>query len=140
MGKRKSTHPHEWRDEETVRELYLEQGLDPVEIGDRLDCSARTARKWIKKHGMQLETPNAEKPPYYATTTNGYEHWQNKFEGETDTVKVHRLAAVAWFGWDAVADNVVHHRTDIPWDNREENLAPMARGEHQTMHLRERWD
>jgi len=47
---------------------------------------------------------------------------------------VHRLAAVAWFGFDAVKNKHVHHKNGIPWDNRECNLEPISPEEHNTIH------
>lgn len=43
---------------------------------------------------------------------------------------VHRLAAVAWYGWDAVAGNEVHHRVPVSWLNVESNLMPIPTEEH----------
>ena len=55
-------------------------------------------------------------------------------EGSTTKVAIHRLAAVAWFGWGAVSGNVVHHENGVPWDNRESNLTPMTLSEHSKLH------
>lgn len=46
------------------------------------------------------------------------------------TVLVHRLAAVAWNGFDAVADRQVHHRVPVSWLNVESNLLPLPEQEH----------
>lgn len=48
----------------------------------------------------------------------------------TDHVAIHRLASVAWFGFDAVVDRDVHHRISIPWLNVESNLVPLPPEEH----------
>lgn len=48
----------------------------------------------------------------------------------TNQVLVHRLSAVAWFGFDAVVDKDIHHRIPIPWLNIECNLLPLPRTEH----------
>ena len=73
-------------------------------------------------------------PVTYWTQKNeygGYEkaHGNRQLEsGEwvnTGQVPVHRLCAVAWFGFDAVAGSDVHHRVPIPWLNVESNLAPL---------------
>lgn len=57
----------------------------------------------------------------------GYERWRVRPYGETggaDTVFIHRLVAVAEYGFDAVAGNEVHHRNGVRWDNRPGNLEP----------------
>ncbi|NWM54968.1 hypothetical protein GY652_27320, partial [Escherichia coli] len=33
-------------------------------------------------------------------------------------------------GYDAVAGKQVHHKNEIPWDNRPENLEPLSDEEH----------
>jgi hypothetical protein len=53
-------------------------------------------------------------------------------------VKIHRLAAVAWFGYEAVVGKDVHHVSGIPWDNREDNLEPLDPSEHRRRHAKER--
>jgi len=81
-----------------------------------------------------------EAPVPYRTNHNGYETWRHQFrneEGEKreQTVSIHRLCAVAWFGFSAVDQNtVVHHKSNIPWDNREDNIEPMDRETHSNMH------
>lgn len=40
-----------------------------------------------------------------------------------NSVYIHRLAAVAWFGFEAVKDNRVYHKNRIRWDTREDNLS-----------------
>jgi hypothetical protein len=54
-----------------------------------------------------------------------------------DGMLVHRLAAVAWFGYDEVAENKVHHQNGVKWDNREENLAVMSDSDHKSHHANE---
>lgn len=82
-----------------------------------------------------------EAPVPYRTDYEGYETWRWQYRDCTgckkeNAVRVHRLAAVAWFGYEAVAgDNtVVHHKNGIPWDNQESNLVPMGRVEHSCLH------
>jgi|GEM_PF-3600453 len=84
--------------------------------------------------GLTLD--NKYGPAGYRTTPDGYCSWQFQEFGDWAAVKVHRLLAVSEFGFDAVTDKVVHHKNDIPWDNRPENLEPMGRAEH-TAHHRE---
>lgn len=125
-----------WRDKETLQRLYFEEGLDQGEIGDRLGCTRRTVCEWFSRHGLEGRIGRPTVPwVYYATSVLGYERWQDKLPPSKDKmVKVHRLAAVAWFGFDAVADNHVHHKNGIPWDNREENLEVLTPSEHQKLH------
>jgi len=142
MGRKKASHPKRYRDEDTLRRLYVEEGLTSREVAERLDCSQPTVVNWLKKHEISVTTPTSDRPPYYGTSTQGYEYWQTSVgDRERKTVRVHRLTAVAWFGWDAVtggedaASRVdVHHRNSVPWDNREVNLKLIPHGEHMSMH------
>jgi len=53
---------------------------------------------------------------------------------------IHRLVAVAEYGFDAVVENHVHHKNHIPWDNRPSNLELMSQEEHYRYHAEERFD
>lgn len=67
----------------------------------------------------------------------GYRHWVSKDpDGQQRYLTVHRLAAVAEYGFDAVARSAVHHANGIRWLNvprfttdipelENPNLAPM---------------
>jgi hypothetical protein len=136
-------------DPETLRRLYHGEGLTQAEIGERFGVTHRTIGNWMMQHGIPRR-PDATKRdwsghrsprwvPYagYKTNAAGYEVWRSRTDGRA-TVLVHRLAAVAWFGYDAVAGNDVHHRNDVPWDNREVNLRPMDPSEHRSHHAKSR--
>lgn len=53
--------------------------------------------------------------------------------------KAHRLASVAWFGYECVKNKDVHHRVPVKWLNTESNLIPIPNSEHMqlTQHQRE---
>ncbi|RBI58323.1 hypothetical protein DMJ13_27385 [halophilic archaeon] len=70
------------------------------------------------------------------TTVQGYVVAYASFKGGgLVNVGIHRLVAVAEYGFDAVSGKHIHHKTGIPWDNRPENLSP----ETQSEHMREHW-
>ncbi len=60
----------------------------------------------------------------------GYECWRHMIDGKNHYVAVHRLAAVAEYGFDEVAGKDIHHRNAIKWDNRPQNLVPEDKVEH----------
>lgn len=51
-----------------------------------------------------------------------YPLWGSWYKNECHQVRVHRLLAVAEYGFEAVAGSVVHHKNGLKWDNRSENL------------------
>jgi len=41
-----------YKDEDVLRELYVEKDLSMAEVGDRLDCSADTVSRWVNKFNI----------------------------------------------------------------------------------------
>lgn len=127
---------HPWRDKETLQRLHHEERLTQEEIGDRLGCTRRTVSEWFSRHGIEarMGPPRIERV-HYSTRVEGYEIWQDKCPpSRDDTCLVHRLAAVAWFGFDAIRDRHVHHKNGHRWDNRESNLELLTPSEHHKLH------
>lgn len=129
--------PYPWRDGDLLHELYIEREMLPREIAEKLDCGSSTVRDWLKRNDIPTrsisEAKQLRSDPFVPlnTTSHGYEVWWH----ENDTVYVHRLLAVAKYGFDAVdSDRAVHHENEIPWDNRPENIQPMEWGKHSTHH------
>jgi len=97
--------------------------------------SRTTVYRWMKRHDIKSRT-TGRGPAYFHTNNFGYEYWQCTVMGEKEAVPVHRLLMVAEHGFHAVAEaDVVHHRNEIPFDNRPKNLELMGKGEHQRHHI-----
>lgn len=110
----------------------ITSALESIDVEFRSHSEA--TKKYYEDHG--LHDGNDPKDPYLTHHSQGYEeirHWQQR-------IYVHRLSAIAWFGYDAVKDQHVHHCNNIPWDNREENLEAMSESEHRSHHSQEMWD
>jgi len=122
-----------WTNKETLYELYHEEGLSLSEIGDTLDCGQTTVLYWMDKHDIQRRKANDEKPPAYCVE-RGWPVWSHRIDGIHRTVRVHRLIAVAYHGFEAVAGMDVHHKNGVRWDNRPTNLTPIDHGEHTSLH------
>jgi len=115
-----------------------------AEVADRLGCSGMTVQKWIHRHDIRITDPRGRGvkgrrvvgfPATFTTDWSGsenvmYEVWVD----DNRQVRVHRLLAVAEFGFDAVADCDVHHINGIGWDNRPENIEVLTRSEHSALH------
>lgn len=107
-----------WRNAELMRELF--EDADAVtEIADELDCGKSTVFRWLDRHGIRLQ--NRENiPPSFHTRVDGYE----AVIDDNENVLVHRLVAVAEFGFETVVGSVIHHKNQCKWDNRPVNLQP----------------
>lgn len=110
----------QYTDECRLRDLYETQGKSVAEIAQILECSETTIRDYMRWFGIELEN-NVDRDPSpagYVTRPDGYRRWQDGHQ----TLYVHRLLAVAEWGFDAVAGSHVHHKNRHRWDNRIENL------------------
>jgi len=124
-----------WKNQDVIRELYVEKELPASEIAAQLGCDQRTVNRWVKKHGFETRPANhiQSKPdikigPEYS----GYIKIRDGYDGSA--VALHRLVAVSKYGIDAVKENVVHHKNGVEFDNRPCNLELMSRGEHTKTH------
>jgi len=150
----------QYKDPEWLRQKYVDERCSLKDIGDEFGVSKETIKYWIKKHNIPLRTKTegiqaswegAEQRrddvgerfakihrvnrPFFFTHKSGYERvGASNGKGGSDFVPVHRLIAVAEYGIDAVKDKVVHHKSNIPWDNRPGNLEIMTAEEHSRMH------
>ena len=126
-----------------MRELYVEEQMSQNKIKDLFDCSISTVGKWLDKHGIEkrdrseaakIAHGSHPKETPYLIGPFGAEVWKYCHKGEKATVFVHRLVAVAEYGFDAVAESAVHHKNGIRWDNRPDNLELMRHGDHTKHH------
>lgn len=46
-----------WRDEDRVRELYLEQDLTQQEVAEELGCGHSTIGEWMERFGIEKDDP-----------------------------------------------------------------------------------
>lgn len=148
-----------WSNPILMKRLYVDEGLTAVEVGEKLGCSERTVRTWLKKHGIETRSrgrkpswESTDPPMYQLGNSDGYEVVETfdpirDDDGEVvDTVRrvvqIHRLVAIAHWGYQAVMkDGVeVHHRNGMKLDNRPDNLVPMEKRRHANVSWKRRWD
>ena len=137
------THPETlpWNNEERLEELYWDKGRSTTEIAELWNADTSTIVAAMRRHDIPLRTygetqriQSRRKPAWYRTAQEGYELWEVNEDGTALTVRVQRLAAVAWFGFEAVKNRDVHHKTPIPWLNAEWNFDLLERSEHISLH------
>lgn len=119
-----------YRDRDALKSVYHGQDKTIEETAEHFGVSWATIHRWIKQH--DIETREKPYAPMRTTQDKGYEMWY--FSGTR--VYVHRLLAVAEYGFDEIANKRIHHRNGIPWDNRPDNIEPLSRKEHQAEHAK----
>jgi len=140
-----------WHDADTLRELYIGDELSTDQIARELGCNRSTVLTWLKRH--EIETRDKQRaqvvrarregrPATLFVDSEGYEVWRDPFDGAVQKVRVHRLLAVAEYGFGAVSNNPVHHgkeggrlpACEIPWANWRGNIEVLGWGEHSKHH------
>jgi len=107
-----------WKDPDVLYQLYHEQGLSTREIGEMFDLSRGTIRYHMEMNGIdRRDHGSPSTAPDYRTRQHGvvFGHYQNE-------IKIHRLLAVAEYGFETVSEAVVDHKNGIVWDNRPGNI------------------
>jgi transposase len=135
----------EWREactEENLRRLHVEDGLSTVEIADKYDVTPGAVYRQLDKYDLcrtvkeATRLSNRVERCTFRTTKDGREIVQswNPQDSQHDTVFVHRLLAAAEYGVEEIAGKVVHHKNRIPWCNTPDNIEPLDRGKHTSLH------
>lgn len=151
-----------YQDEEKLRELYHEKEMSTHEIGDIYCVSSGTIHQQMQRYGVELRSKSQanklnEMPPElvesgapewvyekmrkgpatYFTSKKGYEMCVAHVGDEQRWARVHQLVAIA-NGADPElvfdGDHHIHHRNNIPWDNRPCNVELMTASEHSRHH------
>lgn len=132
-----------WQNRETLRELYEDERMSSIEIADHFgDITDAGVRYWIEKHDIEKRSRSEaakrrwEKEHITPRTCApyGYEVISHSYEDDDAFVLLHRLIAVAKYGFDEVTGMVVHHKSEVEWDNRWSNIEIMTVEEHALHH------
>jgi len=136
-----------YRDPETLRRLYHEEGKSAPEIAEEYDVTPQTIYHWMDEHGIERRSATqkhtrgtgrggvgSDPVPLDINPSTGYWRWRISVDGTRYTVPVHRLVAVAEYGFDEVCGNVVHHENEMKLDNRHSNISLMDGDDHLRHH------
>lgn len=119
------------KDPNYLKKKYWIDGWSLHDIADDVGVGVGSVQYQFEKHDIPTRTSNKDKPCCVYTNKDGHEVAVSC----SLKVGIHRLCAVAWFGWDKVVSNEeVHHHSEVPWDNREENLLPTTKSNHTRIH------
>ena len=119
-------HDAPYKDEEWMRRLYVEEGYSQLELAEKFECASSTINRWLNK--LDIETRPSCREQFHSLTTDdrGYEVFT---VGDTK-VQHHRLLALVDYELDDIRGKHIHHKNNIPWDNRRENVEPLSLEEH----------
>lgn len=130
-------------DEDKLRTLYWDEGLSTNDLANKYGVSGRTARRWLERNDIpkkdRIEASIEKLRVEYAhlrMLPDGHYIWTTTHNCEHERVRVPRLLAIAEYGFDAVCDKVVHHKNEIPWDDRPDNIELMEHDEHTKHHTK----
>lgn len=124
-----------WTNRDVLYDFYWNRELTQEEVGDELGCHYKTVMRWMDR--LNIPTRKDVSVSHHIERRDGKDGYSKWNDGNT-TVLVHRLAAVAEFGFDAVveADNI-HHKSGYKFDNRHENFDLVSHAEHGRIHSNE---
>jgi transposase-like protein len=132
--------PTELKDEEQLRELY--EDLPSLRaVADIVGVHHERVRYWMKKHGIErrgrLENKRHRHPVHISThPDSGHVKIVHQYNGEKDSIELHRLLATVKYDIEELRGYEVHHQNHIPWDNRLENIELLTPSEHTAYHGR----
>lgn len=128
-----------YKDAKLLEEKYHGEKLSTNEIADEWDCAPNTVRKYMRKNNIPIRSRSeaisnshdgGDIPTFYTRADKGYEVADSSETG----IYIHRLQAVAYWGFEAVKDNHVHHIDGIEWHNTEDNLMLIDPSQHMRHH------
>lgn len=112
------------------RLVNLYRTMSEGKVADVLGVSQVTVHNALQELDVDTSNPRHSELPNFITS-QGYERITHR----DSQILHHRLLAVAYFGFESLPGNIVHHKNNIPWNNREENLELMTQNEHASTHF-----
>lgn len=120
-----------YKDEQWLREQYLENDRTQEDIASECGVSHMTIQYWRDK--FDIEKTN---PAQFGIQTDGYEQWKCEAgPGEADTVLVHRLLATLQVDeLSELEGKHAHHKNGRRRHNTLENIEVVTPAEHSKIH------
>lgn len=124
---------------EQIEKWYCDD-LDTLEeIAERLDASVSRIQRTLEKRGVERRSRSLAYAINgyhggFEMNADGYLTVTANYNGERQRCYMHRLLAVAKYGFGAVKGKDVHHKNGLRWDNRPDNIELIDKQEHGRMH------
>lgn len=108
----------DYKNKDYLRQAYVDEGKSCQDIADECGCGSSTVNRWLEKFDIDRRARGEygrgpDKSPLSLTHCNGYEAFQTRVDYQSKQIYVHRLLAVSEYGFDSVADQVVHHKNGV---------------------------
>jgi len=123
-----------WERAGYVESLYCERQMTQTQIADILTCNQTSVSRTLREAGVETRDAGDYHEPSFYFSETGYLTCRHRDGQERVAFRIHRLAAVAEYGWEGVVGKEVHHKNRHRADNRAENLEPISAGEHAAHH------
>lgn len=119
----------EYKDEEKLRELYVHKEMTIREISNIFDCTEYTIGYWMEEYG--IDRRKKTDMPGYSQNSYGYIQICHR----NQRCYEHRLLATLLVDdLDDLSGMEVHHKNEVPWDNRLNNLEVVDMEKHREKH------
>lgn len=137
-----------WEHKGFMRRVYVEEENSLIDLALAIGKSSSFTKKWLQRHGIDVRgireaqyTSSSGHRNWvrFETDRYGHENWRISIENKDRRVAVHRLLAASKFGFNALKGKRVHHKNEIPWDNRPDNLELLTHAEHRGQHEKMTW-
>jgi predicted DNA-binding protein YlxM (UPF0122 family) len=133
-------HNSEW-----LYERYYGDNMTISEMADAAGVGDASIIRQMDRRGIErrpnyvtrvLRNPGAG---FVQADARGYEMIKHSVKDHTYNFPIHRLLAIAEYGYEVVKGAVVHHKNGIKWDNRPDNIELFdSQAEHMKHHGEER--
>lgn len=134
--------PSPWWKRSLMEELYIEKEWSIEKIANEFGTDKRRIFDWLDNHGIETrgksELRGHDVPKLHHLVSVDHPYEAIICDGEW--FQHHRLLAIAKYGFDEVCDKHVHHKNNIPWDNRLENIEVLSPSEHVKLHQSDEYD
>ena len=133
---------HQWQKKSVLEKLYVEERKGVTKIANELGTIPNTIYKWLDKHNIETRSrEDAETGPISprSASRGDRQRGYSKITTPRSSVYVHQLVSIAHGASPekvfSGGEHHVHHKNEIPWDNRPDNLSLVSRKDHVGHHF-----